>query len=1063
MRKETVMNYYSESRKIKPQGWFRQQLEIQAKGLSGNLDKFWPDIKDSAWIGGDREGWERVPYWLDGFIPLAWLLEDDDMKSRADKYINVGIGGTTTKDWIYAYDKIVKPFGADRFVISVGENDVRAWGCDGDEVVARLGELFAMIHEDHPEAEIYYIYSLPAAVKYAEGRWLDGEYEALVNGEKALCESLDYVQGVDTFKVLVDANTGNVKTELFGANNDIHLNSAGYQVWSDYVYDEIFRTEEVKWTDWDECKFRSQAPTRYDQRGYASNKGLFINAVQYVDNIITTGDAWTEQTHLEMEIWQHNIGYGWGGTYFAVWPNDLGWTNNNANINEFRCNTTITDRGENFADGYRYMISYEIYLGFENNVGSADGPYAYVQIKNHMPGETHDGFEYSYAEHRDGNRYLYQDNCNSYEFRATGIVGMDEKYAQVETDYNKELFYKNQGTVQAADPSVITVGDTFYLYGTNASEGLDCSYIRVWSSKNLTDWFEVGYAFKTTSSAWATGNLWAPEVIEHNGKYYMYYSGWDGAKEQMGIGVAVSSSPTGPFREIGKVDLAFPAIDPNPFIDDDGSIYLYVSKDQVDSVSSVYGCKLNADMVTVEYVTEEALVAPKNTSGVATGTKYWNEAPHMYKRDGKYYMTFSSGYYESKSYCLGLAISDEPLSGFSRVSYNPILIARTEWSHVSGTGHCSFFPSPDGKELWVAYHSHVDVENGGYIRQICFDKVNFDSEGRMVISGPSTTPQALPSGVSKYKNIAPKAMLSATQGGNTNLLVDGIVNYLVARATRYEYAFADENTLTFSFDRMYKVKGIMIYGGADGAFNGENVVVTVGENTYNMTLEPNSIPGTASILEIDETEANNVTITFAQGVSLSEIVILGEGKETSIESFPDLADFSTINSDLQSVDPSLYNFQMWTRDNGLYAYFVQKVPTAKFDSENNWENTHVEMEIWQGDFGYGWGGTYIGLFADESIYINNEENLRNKTLDVNITKDAYGETVIEYYFYLEFDNNLANPQDGPYAYVKQYQHLPGINTSGLHSQVIERDGRTLITGTENSFQVYASIDAKMNE
>ena len=51
----------------------RQQLEIQAKGLSGNLDKFWPDIKDSAWIGGDREGWERVPYWLDGFIPLAWF------------------------------------------------------------------------------------------------------------------------------------------------------------------------------------------------------------------------------------------------------------------------------------------------------------------------------------------------------------------------------------------------------------------------------------------------------------------------------------------------------------------------------------------------------------------------------------------------------------------------------------------------------------------------------------------------------------------------------------------------------------------------------------------------------------------------------------------------------------------------------------------------------------------------------------------------------------------------------------------------------------------------------
>ena len=76
------MQHYFKEHRIRPQGWFRQQLEIQAKGLSGNLDKFWPDIKDSAWIGGDREGWERVPYWLDGFIPLAWFLEDEDMKSR---------------------------------------------------------------------------------------------------------------------------------------------------------------------------------------------------------------------------------------------------------------------------------------------------------------------------------------------------------------------------------------------------------------------------------------------------------------------------------------------------------------------------------------------------------------------------------------------------------------------------------------------------------------------------------------------------------------------------------------------------------------------------------------------------------------------------------------------------------------------------------------------------------------------------------------------------------------------------------------------------------------------
>ena len=57
---------------IAPAGWLKRQLEIQARGLSGNLDKIWPDVRDSRWIGGDRDGWERVPYWLDGFIPLLF-------------------------------------------------------------------------------------------------------------------------------------------------------------------------------------------------------------------------------------------------------------------------------------------------------------------------------------------------------------------------------------------------------------------------------------------------------------------------------------------------------------------------------------------------------------------------------------------------------------------------------------------------------------------------------------------------------------------------------------------------------------------------------------------------------------------------------------------------------------------------------------------------------------------------------------------------------------------------------------------------------------------------------
>jgi len=92
-------NFFT-TNEISADGWLKRQLQIQAEGLSGNLDKIWKDIKDSAWIGGSAEGWERVPYWLDGFVPLAYLLEDKDMISRAQKYIDAIIARQAPDGWI---------------------------------------------------------------------------------------------------------------------------------------------------------------------------------------------------------------------------------------------------------------------------------------------------------------------------------------------------------------------------------------------------------------------------------------------------------------------------------------------------------------------------------------------------------------------------------------------------------------------------------------------------------------------------------------------------------------------------------------------------------------------------------------------------------------------------------------------------------------------------------------------------------------------------------------------------------------------------------------------------
>jgi hypothetical protein len=74
---------------VRPAGWLRAQLEIQANGLGGHLDETWPDVgPNSGWLGGSGESWERGPYFLDGLVPLAYLLDDARLKAKAQKYIN---------------------------------------------------------------------------------------------------------------------------------------------------------------------------------------------------------------------------------------------------------------------------------------------------------------------------------------------------------------------------------------------------------------------------------------------------------------------------------------------------------------------------------------------------------------------------------------------------------------------------------------------------------------------------------------------------------------------------------------------------------------------------------------------------------------------------------------------------------------------------------------------------------------------------------------------------------------------------------------------------------------
>lgn len=73
---------------VKPKGWLRRQLQIQANGLSGHIDEFWPDLENSGWLGKGGDSWERGPYYMDGLVPLAFLLDDPVLVEKARKWVS---------------------------------------------------------------------------------------------------------------------------------------------------------------------------------------------------------------------------------------------------------------------------------------------------------------------------------------------------------------------------------------------------------------------------------------------------------------------------------------------------------------------------------------------------------------------------------------------------------------------------------------------------------------------------------------------------------------------------------------------------------------------------------------------------------------------------------------------------------------------------------------------------------------------------------------------------------------------------------------------------------------
>lgn len=295
------------------------------------------------------------------------------------------------------------------------------------------------------------------------------------------------------------------------------------------------------------------------------------------------------------------------------------------------------------------------------------------------------------------------------------------------------------------DPFVLKTNNNYYMYATSIAG----SGFLVWESENLIDWDagSIALANSQQEEQWATGDFWAPEVIEHNGTFYMVYSARD-YTGSLKMAIATSDSPTGPFTDatVGLIDRPGSFIDGHIFIDDDGTPYLYYVEDNHENIidgkhiSHIYVQEMTEDLL---HVTGEPhfILEPDQAWENPDGDFQWNEGPFVVKHEDLYYLMYSANFYASSDYAIGYAVSDNPIGPFEKSESNPILSKDME-NGISGPGHNSVTVGLDDETLYAVYHIHTDPENPSGDRRPAIDRLYFE-DGEMKIEGPTSDEQEL--------------------------------------------------------------------------------------------------------------------------------------------------------------------------------------------------------------------------------------------------------------------------------------------------------------------------------
>jgi beta-xylosidase len=299
-----------------------------------------------------------------------------------------------------------------------------------------------------------------------------------------------------------------------------------------------------------------------------------------------------------------------------------------------------------------------------------------------------------------------------------------------------------------ADPFILETADGYVAFGTGSR--VDGLVFEVLRSRDLVTWTSVGGALEPASTDLGD-DYWAPEVVERDGRWFMYYSVGHGDKGHH-LRVAVADAPTGPYRDQGRnlsPDEPF-AIDPHPFRDADGTWYLFFARDVLEGerVGTMLAVDVMEDDMTHLRGDARTILPPSDDWQIFVrgremyGQVYdWHtlEGPFVRRRDGRYYCFYSGGSWEEPSYGVAYAVSDHPLGPWEEPPAVPPLL-RTVPDHVIGPGHNSLVAGPGGDVM--VYHAWDPDRTA---RRMCIDPLIWTPDGPR-LDGPSWEPRLLPEG-----------------------------------------------------------------------------------------------------------------------------------------------------------------------------------------------------------------------------------------------------------------------------------------------------------------------------